>query len=289
MRDSGMSFVRRSFHVDPPPGGGGGGKGGLSRPEQSERIRALWARYVPGRDPGARRELIGQYLGLVYHAAREIAGRQTGVLDSDDLVGAGTVGLIQALESFDPARGFAFSSYAVPRIRGAILDEIRAWDWVPRAIRERGRRLNQVRGDLRQQLGREPDAREVADALGVDMEAYHAIADESHDPRLISIDPDPDADSPTGLPLSEILTDDSDPGAHARVEESEELATLQSSLAALSQRDRLVLTLSYYERLTLAQIADILSITESRVSQIRTRALKRLREEMEGGGGRRAA
>lgn len=281
--DPTTGFARRGGHPGPPAMSPMRRTGGPARPERNERIRGLWDRYVADRDPGARRELIDQYLGLVYHAAREIANRQPGTLDLDDLVGAGTIGLVQALESFDPARGYAFSSYAVPRIRGAILDEIRAWDWVPRAVREKSRRLARVVNDLRQRFGRQPEPAEVAAALEVDMETYWDILATSRDPRLVPIDPDPaTGENSAGFSLSETLTDDSEPGAQKALEASEQLAELQAGLTALSQRDRLVLTLSYYERLTLQQIAGILQITESRVSQIRTRALKRLKEELVG-------
>lgn len=239
----------------------------------------LWHRYAVHRDAETRSLLLEQHLGLVHHLAREIAQRNFHTLELEDLIGAGTVGLVQAVESFDPSRGLAFSSFAVPRIRGAILDELRSWDWVPRSVRERSRALKRTGERLRQQLGREPEAREMAEALGVDQETYWRYADETKDPVLLRLDSDPDTgrDEPC---LSELIPDRSSPSQDDALMAKERMRALLESFGTLSQRDRLILTLSYYEKLTLQQIGEILHITESRVSQLRSRALKRLGERI---------
>jgi len=105
---------------------------------------ALWEKYLHHRDDRTRSQLLAQYLGLVHHSAHEMAKRVPKDLELDDLISAGTVGLVQALETFDPSRGLAFSTFAVPRIRGAMLDELRTWDWIPRSVRERSRKIEQA-------------------------------------------------------------------------------------------------------------------------------------------------
>jgi RNA polymerase sigma factor (sigma-70 family) len=132
---------------------------------------ALWQRYRTTDDPGARAQLLQRYLGLVHHVARAIAAR-TPLVEIGDLVSAGTLGLVRALESFDLSRGLAFSTYAVSRIRGAILDDLRSRDWTPRSVRVKGRRLATAIATLERKLERAPEPREVAAALGIDLATY---------------------------------------------------------------------------------------------------------------------
>jgi RNA polymerase sigma factor for flagellar operon FliA len=239
----------------------------------------LWVRYRSEGDLDARDRLLERHLGLVHRAAREIVRHAPAALELDDLVGAGTVGLVQALEAFDPTRGFTFSTFAMPRIRGAILDEVRGWDWVPRSVRERNRRIKRAADGLRRMLGREPEAAEMAAALGVDVDTYRQQAAELRDPVMIPFQGDADGGGEGGL--AEVLPDESAPDQTEVLERSETLEGLAEAFASLSERDRLVLTLSYYEGLTLQEIGEVLHVTESRVSQLRTRAHKRLLERMQ--------
>jgi RNA polymerase sigma factor for flagellar operon FliA len=243
--------------------------------DRSELTDALWQRYVTQRDAATRTQLLELYLGLVHHAAREIIPRAPAQLDLEDLISAGTVGLVQALEGFDPSRGLAFSSFAMPRIRGAILDELRSWDWVPRSVHQQNRRIEAARQRVALELGREPGAAEIARALGVDEATYRDCATRAKAPVLLTLDPDT---RPTGetAALAETIAD---PEAENRLESlaaSETVAQLLEAFANLSQRDRQVLTLSFYEKLSLKEIGEILHITQSRVCQIRSRALQRL-------------
>lgn len=251
------------------------------RQDRREITDALWERYVASRDDSTRELLLEQYLGLVHHAAREAAHHRPHALDVGDLVSAGTVGLVQALESFEPSRGLAFSSYAVPRIRGAILDELRSWDWVPRSVRQRKREIDKARRDLQHRLGRFPEPAEIAAAAGLDLETYHRCDAEPDNPVLLSIDPLPGEGHRGNAALGESIPDHAAPGAVETIERGETLARLRDAFASLSVRDRLVLTLSFFEELTLSQIGVVLHVTESRVSQIRTRALRRLLERIE--------
>lgn len=250
----------------------------MAKRRQSDRgeiTDALWRRYVTHRDAATRTELLELYLGLVHHAAREIAPRAPAQLDLEDLISAGTVGLVQALEGFDPSRGLAFSSFAMPRIRGAILDELRSWDWVPRSVHQQHRRIEAARQRAARELGREPGEEEIARALGVDEATYRDCAIRAKAPVLLTLDPEMRPPGETAALVETIP----DPEAENRLESlaaSETVAQLLEAFANLSQRDRQVLTLSFYEKLSLKEIGEILHITQSRVCQIRTRALQRL-------------
>ncbi len=246
---------------------------------------ALWARYRSHGDPEARAQLLDRYIGLVHHTAREIIRRVSREVELDELVSAGTLGLVQALEGFDPGRGLAFSSYAVPRIRGAMLDELRAQDWVPRSVRARGRQLAQARDGLLRTLGRMPAASEVAHALGVDLDTYWRWADQAEGRVVLALDAPAGPDDHGDSPLSETIADQDCPDPGADLARAETLQALHEAFAALPAKDRLVLSLYYYEQLNLKEIGGVLHVSESRVSQIRTRALRRLREVIESNGG----
>lgn len=238
---------------------------------------ALWARYRATGCPQARAELLDRYLGLVHHVAREI-GARTPVLEIDDLVGAGALGLVRALESFDLSRGLAFSTYAVRRIRGAILDDLRSRDWTPRSVRVKGRRLAAAIAELERRLGRRPDHREVADALGLDLATYWQWRTAVDGGTMVSFEAAASAGRRTPLSLEETLNDPDAPLPGQELAQREQAAGLREAIGHLPERERTVLALYYYEELTLRQIAEVLHVTESRISQIHSRAIKRLRE-----------
>lgn len=242
----------------------------------------LWRQYADTRDPALRERLFAEYLGLVHRAARDLGRRPTADFEHDDLVGAGTVGLVQALESFDPSRGLAFSTHAMPRIRGAILDEIRSLDWLPRSARERRRDALRVEESLRRTLGREPTEDEAAEAMPGGLAAWRRARAESRDPAFLPLDGGAPGDGEgTGPALADVLPDPGAVDMMAELVAGEERAALLEAFESLSERDRLILSLSFYERLPLREIASLLHVTESRVSQLRTRALQRLRERLE--------
>ena len=237
----------------------------------------LWDSYRGSQDMDARRQLLDRYLGLVHHTAREIA-RRSSQADVEELVSAGTVGLVHALEGFDPERGLAFSTYAMPRIRGAMLDELRERDWMPRTIRERSRKLHQIAAELAQKLGHPPDSAAMAAALGVDIDTYYHWRHEAETRSILPLDATTASDAEDDPHLAELIADPdaADPGDALQREEME--AALREGFTRLAQKDRTVLALYYFEELNLRQIGEVLHVTESRVSQIRTRALSRLRE-----------
>lgn len=249
----------------------------MGAPMTSQTVDALWQQYRAVGDPAARTALLDRYLGLVHHAARQIAGRVADCVEVEDLVSAGTLGLIQAMESFDLSRSLAFSTYAMRRIHGSILDELRSRDWVPRSVRAKGRQVAGAVHQLQGRLGRSPDAGEVAMELGIDVDTYWRWREEVDGAALVSLNGSMSHDGAETTPLEETLYDRAAPLPGHGMEQMEEVDRIKAALGELPPRERTVLGLYFYEELNLRQIAEVLHVTESRVSQIRTQALKRLR------------
>ncbi len=224
-----------------------------------------------------RQNLIGEHLGLVYHVARQLCRARQMDVELDELVSAGTIGLIEACNNFDPARGLAFSTFAAPRIRGAILDELRRQDHVPRSVRRRAREVTAASETLTRQLGHAPDQSQLATAMGVDVATLSRWQWESDNGRFIPLERTAEGTpSCSRIPLEHLIAD-----AGTEIEEkltlSQEVACLREALLELPESERNVLSLYYFEELKLSDIAAILGVSESRVSQIRARAVGRLR------------
>lgn len=241
----------------------------------------LWDQYVKTRDPALREEIIVENIPLV----RYILGRLTiPSLDDDaynDLVGQGILGLIDAVDRFEPKRGLRFSTYATLRIRGCILDALRAMDILPRGARRRVKKIEKTVSRLRMKLGREPGVEEVASAVDLDIKAYRAALLEANC-AVLSIDSPFDIDhNGTALSLRDFLRDDDSPNPEETVERSELEQHLAIALRRLPQRTQLLLSLYYYEGLTMKEIGQVLDLSESRVSQLHARAVARLRDALE--------
>ena len=240
---------------------------------------ALWTRYRSDGDVAARAQLLDRYLGLVHHVAREV-GARTPAVELEELVSAGTIGLVRALDSFDLSRGLAFSTYAVRRIRGAILDDLRSRDWIPRSVRAKGRKLMAVTTQLQAALGRAPEPREVAAALEIDLETYWRWRAAVDGGVMISFDGAAMPGQRNAIPLEETIDDPDAPLPGQELDRAERIEGLKQVIGTLPEKERTVLSLYYYEELNLRQIAEILHVTESRVSQIRTQALRRMRDRL---------
>ncbi len=238
---------------------------------------ALWQRYRATGDPGARAKLLARYLGLVHHVARGI-GARTPVVEIDELVSAGTLGLVRALESFDLSRGLAFSTYAVTRIRGAILDDLRGRDWNPRSVRAKARRMADAIATLEQTLDRAPEPPEVAEVLGIDLATYWDWRGAVDGGVMVSFDAAHAGGESQALTLEETLNDPDAPVPGDALIQLEQIAGLREAIGRLPDKERTVLALYYYEELTLLEIGEILHVSESRISQIRAQALRRLRD-----------
>jgi RNA polymerase sigma factor FliA len=239
---------------------------------------SLWNAYHIG-DDAARDQLLQENLNLVHHVARQLSRALAAPADFDDLVSCGTLGLMNALGAFDPSRGLAFSTFAVPRIRGAILDELRREDHVPRSIRRKTRDIAHTRETLTRIFGRQPTDDEIAEHLGIDRTTLWRWQTDSEGAVHMSLDHTASDPDPHAIP-QEFLAVDPDLSVEEDVNREQERALLRGALRQLKDQERIVLTLYYFEELKLHEIADVLGLTESRVSQIRTKALGRLREQL---------
>ena len=238
----------------------------------------LWASFSAG-DIDARNALLTRNLSLVHHVARQLARSLAANADIDEMVSSGTLGLMSAMDSFDASRGLAFSTYAVTRIRGAILDELRRQDHVPRSIRRKTRDIAAARESLMHTLGRRPGDDEVAELLDVDVTTMWRWQAEMESAVQVPIDRTAGhGDVETSVPSDYLGS--MDEGADERMSREEELSILRDAIAQLKDQERTVLSLCYFEELKLHEIAEILGLTDSRVSQIRSKALGRLRETM---------
>ena len=238
---------------------------------------ALWRAYAGG-DAAARERLLTEHLGLVHFVARQVARGISVEADFDELVSAGTIGLMNALESFDAGRGLAFSTFAAPRIRGAILDELRRQDHVPRSVRRKAREIGAAREALTRVLGRAPEDRETAEHLGVDLQTLWRWQGDVESAVQLPLDR-PATDAGTPAPLETIASEEVH-GIEDLLTHEQEVGLLREAILGLKEQERTVLALYYYEELKLHEIAKVLELTESRVSQIRSKAISRLREKL---------
>jgi RNA polymerase sigma factor for flagellar operon FliA len=237
-------------------------------------VERLWDAYLAGPTRPVRDRLLVHYTPLVRSVAHRTAAGLPSYVDLPDLVSAGVFGLIDAVERFDPERCPRFESYAAQRIRGAILDELRAQDWVPRTIRGRARELDRARERLEAGLHRAATDRELADELGLPVRDLRALTRHT---QLVSVEA---LDEGSGG-LSEMLADDTAPDPMAVVQAREASRQLEVAVAQLGERDRLVIRRYYLENCTLAEIGRELGVTESRVCQLHSRLVGRLRGRLE--------
>ena len=240
-------------------------------------ITAGWEAYTQCRSPEMREKLLLQYLPLV----RRVAGRMVGSLPRsirlDDLISAGVMGLLSSLDNFDPTLGIKFETFAMNRIRGSMVDSLRELDWVPRSVRQKARLLERAIEELTQKLMRVPEDAEIAEHLNVSLDEYLHMLDEVNVTVLLSLDDTFPTQGGEGSTLGDVTSDSSEPSHQERVEEKELRELLVSNLKSLPEQEKLVLALYYYEELTFKEIGDVLRLTESRVSQIHSKAVLQLR------------
>lgn len=237
-----------------------------------------WQSYRKNKDPKARTKLLEQYLPLVKGVAGRMAIGFPRSVELDDLISTGVVGLIEALAHFDPKRGVKFETYAVPRIRGAILDELRALDWVPRSTRAKSRAIERTVAKLENKLGRIPNDAELAKALRISVKDLLWDLDDVSGTTIMSLD---DmvyrAEDNRQVPRVETVEAATKDNVLGDLEKEELKAFLTHSITRLSEQEKLVIALYYYEELTLKEIGEVMKISESRVSQIHTKAVLKLR------------
>ena len=223
-----------------------------------------------------RDRLIMEYAPLVKYIANRIAMRLPPHIDVDDLVNSGILGLIDAIEKFDPSKEVRFKTYAEIRIKGAILDELRAMDWILRSIRKVINKLVDAYHELEQQLGRPAEDEEIAELLGLKMEEFYRLIKQSAGVPLISLDVLVDHDEKRRSILN-CLVDPKSANAFGVLGLTEVKDAVAKAIDDLPEKERQVISLYYYDELTMKEIGKVLDLTESRVSQIHTRAILRLR------------
>ena len=240
-------------------------------------VQGMWQSFQATGDAEARDGLINQYAPLVKYVVGRVALPNTAVVDRDDLISFGTLGLMDAIGRFDMAHGVKFETYAIQRIRGSVIDAFRKLDLVSRGARRRVREIEGAQAELRQTLGREPGDAEVAERLGLTRAGLdRALQDASC--VILSMDrPLASLDGDDGLTVADTIEDERAVAPASAVERTEEREALMAALQGLGERDRLIVSLYYYEELTLREISDVLGVTESRVCQLHARALTRLR------------
>jgi len=248
-----------------------------ARPPMDE-LAALWAEFKGTASPQARERLILHYAPLVKYVASRVATGLPASVEQADLVSYGMFGLIDALEKFEPARGNKFETYAIPRIKGAIIDELRSMDWVPRSVRFKARQIEKAYSDLESIMKRAPSEKEVAARLGVTLKELHDVITQISFVSVLALDELLSVGSDRGEQVS-LLDTLADRGSDVSMglEGQETRGLLAAAINSLSEREKIVVTLYYFEGLTLAEIGEILGVTESRVCQIHTKAVNQLR------------
>ena len=251
-----------------------------------EELRMLWRRYKERGDGEARDRLILTFAPLVKYVAGRMRSALPSHVEEADLISYGLVGLIGAVERYDPARRVKFETYAVTRIKGAIIDELRALDWVPRSVRARARAIEAKSAELESRLHRAPTDEELAGALGMKLGEFQDALTQISNASIVALD-EMWAVSPGGesMSLLETLGDARAADPADVLDESDMRDTLADAIARLPERERIVVALYYYDNLSLREIGEILGVTESRVSQLHTKAVLRLKGRLQDGAG----
>jgi RNA polymerase sigma factor for flagellar operon FliA len=250
-------------------------------PNVDDELGQQWHRFKSTGEDDAREKLILHYAPLVKYVASRVATGLPASVDQADLVSYGMFGLIDALTKFEPGRGNKFETYAIPRIKGAIIDELRAMDWVPRSIRFKAREIEKAHTDLESMLKRQPSEQEMAERLGISRRELHDVVSQISFVSVLALDElvSVGADRGEQVSLIDTLADRGiDPTSG--VESQETRGLLAAAINELSEREKIVVTLYYFEGLTLAEIGEILGVTESRVCQIHTKAVGGLRGQL---------
>jgi RNA polymerase sigma factor for flagellar operon FliA len=244
-----------------------------------QKQQELWKKYSEVHDPSVKEQLIIEYADLVKYVAGRLSIYFGSNVEYDDLVGYGVFGLIDAIDKFDLTKKVKFETYASLRIRGAIIDSIREQDWAPRSLRKKGKELERAYFEIENQLGHSASDQEVADKLGITVDELNKLLQEVNMSQMISLDDFLEQNHETEFdPLS--MERDTNLPEH-RMEIFELKETLIDSINKLPEKERTVITLYYYEELTLKEISVIMKVSESRISQLHTKAILRMRGKLE--------
>ncbi len=247
-------------------------------------LRDLWRRYKTSGDTHARERLVVAYSPLVKYVAGRMASGLPAHVEEADLISYGLVGLINAIERFDLEREIKFETYAITRIKGAIIDELRALDWVPRSVRARAREIEKVHAKLEHRLHRTPTDEEMAAEMGISVEEFQESLIKISNSTVVALDELWAVSDASGDQVS-LLDTLQDPDAldPSEVMDATDMKDrVADAIARLPEREKLVVALYYYENLTLREIGEVLGVTESRISQLHTKAVLRLKSRLAG-------
>ncbi len=244
----------------------------------------LWREYRRSGDRGLRDRLILTYAPLVKYVAGRLGSGLPAHVDEGDLVSYGLLGLIAAIERYDPDRDVKFETYAIARIKGSILDELRAMDWVPRSVRSRAREIERAMAELEAKLGRAPSDEEIAAKVGISQGELEGSLTDISRSSIAALDELWTVSGSGGdqVALIDTIEDESLPDPQSAMTSTEMKEAIADAIARLPEREKLVVTLYYYEDLTLREIGEVLGVTESRVSQLHTKAILRLKARLGG-------
>jgi RNA polymerase sigma factor for flagellar operon FliA len=238
----------------------------------------LWKQLVKTKEQVLRDYFVVKYAPLVKYVAGKVSMGMPQSIEFDDLVSYGVFGLIDAIGKYDPARGIKFKTYAMTRIRGSIFDELRSIDWIPRSVRQKAKQIENVIAELENKLGRTVEDEEIAKELGLSMEEFHSILNKVSGTSMLSLNDiwfmGDDSDE---LSIMETLEAPDNMNPDIIMEKQEIKEYIIEAIKKLPDKEKKVIVLYYYEDLTLKEIGQVLDVTESRVSQLHTKAIMRLR------------
>jgi len=244
----------------------------------------LWQRYhqqQSGSKTDTENALVQKYLPLVSAVVNRLAMTLPEHVDHDDLYSVGLIGLLQALRNYNPACGTSFETYARVRVRGAMLDELRRMDWVPRTIHEKARRIKAVLGELEQKLGKTPTEAQMAKAMNISVDEYQELLDEVRPAAFVCLDAVNASEEGDSGPLYEVIADQTSEGPVEKVSNNELKQVIFERLKELPEMQRKVLALYYLEDMHLREIAEVFKLTESRICQIHAQAILAIRSYLQ--------
>jgi RNA polymerase sigma factor for flagellar operon FliA len=246
--------------------------------DQELDIHQIWDHFHQTRDDDFRNRLMEHYRDLVRYSAERLHSKLPDKVELDDLISAGIFGLMDAIDAYDPDRGVKFETYCAPRIKGSILDELRSMDWVPRLVRARAHQLARATHSLEMHLGRKPALEEIAEELNMDMEEFNKLQRDANAVSLVSLNTKcGDADGEKDVCEIDVIKDkkSEDPLLEAQKRDLKNLLT-----KGLTRAERLIIVLYYYEEMTMKEIGATLDLSESRVSQMHSSIVARLKAQM---------
>ena len=259
-------------------------RGNLETNVKAIELQDLWRRFKATGDERARERLVVAYSPLVKYVAGRMSSGLPAHVEESDLISYGLGGLISAIQRFDLSREIKFETYAITRIRGAIIDELRTLDWVPRSVRARAREIERANMKLEARFQRAPTDEEMATELQLSVEDFQEALLQISNSTIVALDELWSVSDSTGdaISLLDTLPDRGAPDPEQLMDQSELRDRIADAIAALPEREKLVVALYYYENLTLREIGEVLGVTESRVSQLHTKAVLRLRGKLAG-------